>query len=86
MGAALDRRVGDLEAAAFRARGEQADIQQRLDHLTSAIGDLSQEGRAVALDVREIRAELGELTAKVDALTEQVTAGFAAVMATLEGK
>lgn len=83
----IDRRVADLEADAFRGRGRRRDVGQRLDHLTDAIGDLSQDGRALAFDVREIRTELHEVHVKVDDLSakfDAVDAKFDAVDAKVD--
>lgn len=70
-------RLEALEAEAFRTQSTFARVVDRLDHLTSAVGDLSQNARGVALDIREIRAELGELRGEVQQ-------GFAAVIARLD--
>jgi chromosome segregation ATPase len=51
-------RLEVLEAEAFRAQHYQAQVAARLDHITNALGDLSQDGRAITLDVREIKAGL----------------------------
>lgn len=54
-------RLDALEAEAFRAQHHQVQVAARLDHITAALGDLSQNGRAVAFDVREIKTDLTEI-------------------------
>jgi len=54
-------RLEALEAEAFRTQRHQEQVAARLDHITNALGDLSQDGRAVALDIREIKTNLTEI-------------------------
>ncbi len=86
----IDRRVENLEAEAFRTTAQQRDTHDRLEHLTSAIGDLSQNSRALTLDVREIRTELQkihtelrEVHTTVDSLNTEVRDGFAQIQASI---
>jgi predicted nucleic acid-binding Zn-ribbon protein len=70
-------RLTALEAEAFRAQRHQEHVSERLDYITNALGELSQTDRSVALDIREIRAELRDLHGEVQA-------GFAAVLERLD--
>jgi hypothetical protein len=47
-------------------------------------GDLPQDGRAHALDVREIKTELVEIRAELAEVKSGVRQGFASVMARLD--
>jgi hypothetical protein len=78
-------RLEALEAEAFRSQRHQALVTARLDHITNAIGDLSQDGRALALDVREIKTEVAALRTEVQAGFEAVQASLAAIVARLDG-
>lgn len=84
MTAPTTRRVEALEAEAFRTQQLHNRVVDRLDHLTSAVGDLSQDGRGMALDIREIRTELGELRAEVREGFTGMQKGFAAVLKRLD--
>jgi chromosome segregation ATPase len=91
-------RLEALEAEAFRAQHHQAQVAARLDHITNALGDLSQDGRGVALDVREIKTELTGVSTKladietdlvgvrteVAEVKSEMRRGFAAILARLD--
>jgi hypothetical protein len=77
-------RLEALEAEAFRAQRHQAQVAARLDHITNALGDLSQDGRAVALDVREIKTELTEIRIELGGVKSEMRQGFASIMARLD--
>ncbi|HET8660169.1 MAG TPA: hypothetical protein VFM55_14365 [Micromonosporaceae bacterium] len=84
-------RLEALEAEAFRAQHHQAQVAARLDHITNALGDLSQDGRAVALDIREIRTELteirtglGEARTDLAGVKSEMRQGLASIMTKLD--
>lgn len=64
MSARTEARLARLEATVYGA-GEHQQVNQRLDHLTGAVGELSQNGRALALDVKELRIDVAELRSEV---------------------
>lgn len=71
------KRLEALEAEAFRAQRYQEQVTARLDHLTNAIGDLSQDGRSVAFDIREIKTSLTEIRTDHGARLERIESTLA---------
>lgn len=83
MTAPTTRRVEALEAEAFRAQQQHGQVVDRLDYLTTAIGELSQGGRDLSLSVREIHARIDQLSNRMDQLSDRMDAGFSAIMTEL---
>jgi hypothetical protein len=69
MTATHERRITDLEAASYRLSRRMDDTESRhaeaIEHLTSAVGDLSQGQRALTFDLGEVRRELDEVRREV---------------------
>jgi chromosome segregation ATPase len=61
----LEARVSSLEALACQTITCQQANAVRLDHLSSAIAELSQQGRSVVLDIKEIRVDLGSVNSRL---------------------
>lgn len=87
----MTARVEALEAEAFRVQRQQQQVAdrlehvgERLDHLTGAVGELSQQGRATALDIRELNGKVDRLHADVAAGFTAMREGFAALTARLD--
>ena len=78
-------RLEALEAEAFRAQRHQEQVAARLDHITNALGDLSQDGRAVALDIREIKTNLTEIRTDHGARLERIESTLTGHAARFEG-
>jgi chromosome segregation ATPase len=66
MTATQEQRISDLESATFRIGHRLDRLAATTEHLTDAVGDLSQGQRALALDVTEIRQELSQVRTVVE--------------------
>jgi chromosome segregation ATPase len=67
-----EQRITDLEADVHRTGHRLDRFKGAIEHLTNAVGDLSQSQRALALDVREIRQDVTELRSDVTELRSDV--------------
>lgn len=84
----LEERVRDLESDVLQQAHRQAEAQSRLQFLTGALGELSQDARATRLDVKEIRIELagqGERLGRVEQRLERVEQRLERVEERLDG-
>ena len=88
MTATHERRITDLEAATYRLSRRVDDTESRhaeaIEHLTSAVGDLSQGQRALAFDLGEARRELSEVRATVDRIEREHGELLLAILARLQ--
>jgi chromosome segregation ATPase len=58
-----EQRITDLESDVHRIGHRLDRFSGAVEHLTNAAGDLSQSQRGIALDAREIRTEVAEVSA-----------------------
>jgi len=87
MTATHERRITDLEAGNYRLSRGMDDIESRhaeaIQHLTNAVGDLSQGQRSLAFDMGEVRRELGDVRATVDRIEREHGELLRAILARL---
>lgn len=83
-----ERRITDLEAASYRLARRMDDTDSRhaetSEHLTNAVGDLSQGQPSLAFDLGEARRELGEVRATVERIEREHAELLRAILARLQ--
>jgi chromosome segregation ATPase len=71
MTATHEQRITDLESETFRVGHRLDRLAGATEHLTVAVGELSQGQRGLALDVTEMRRELGEVREAVSRIERE---------------
>jgi hypothetical protein len=70
----------------FRARHQQEQVAARLDHITNALGDLSQDARGIAFDIGEIKTGHGPRLERIESTLTGHGELLRAILARLGGK
>ena len=73
MTATHEQRITDLESETFRIGHRFDRLTGGIEHLTNGVGDLSQEQRALAFDVREIKGTLTDQGARLERMEQTLT-------------
>ena len=72
MTAAHEQRITDLESETFRIGHRLDRLAGGIEHLTTGVGDLSQEQRALALDVREAGGTLTDQSTRLERIEQTI--------------
>jgi chromosome segregation ATPase len=80
---ALERRVSELEAEAFRRSRRQEAVDEAIAGLTNTVGELLQQGRDLRADLAETKTELARAQQTLSANLKRNGPALEQIMAAL---